>query len=256
MIWHRSGLRFLHSLPDVRRADFARLEAGPNPFSVVFQAIQPVSYSAWRLQKEIVQPAGGTIHRMDRPSDMQPARAEPIRLTYEDFLNFPDDGRRHELVDGDHYVTPAPVLRHQEISGELLSALKNYLRAHPIGRVYAAPADVVLSDFDVVEPDLLFVSSERRGILRDQVHGAPDLVVEIVSPASRRADEVTKRHLYDRAGVHEYWIVDPEIDVVKIHRRQDDGRFPRVAELARENGDRLESPLFPGFTLPLADLFG
>jgi len=192
---------------------------------------------------------------MDRPSDMQPARTEPIRFTYRDYLEFPDDGRRHELIDGEHLVTPAPSLRHQGISGELLTALNNYLRVHPFGKVYAAPVDVVLSDVDVVEPDLLFVSNERREILRDRVHGAPDLVVEIVSPSSRRSDEVTKRHLYDRFGVREYWVADPEIEVVKIYRRTDSGDFPRVAELSREEGGVLSTPLLPGFALALGELF-
>jgi len=187
---------------------------------------------------------------------MLTARAEPIRLTYEDLLALPDDGRLHELIDGDHVVTPAPSTRHQDISGELFAALKNYLARHPIGRVYFPRVDVVLSDTDLVEPDLLFVSNDRRSIIEaTAIKGAPDLVVEIVSPSSRRTDEVTKRRLYGRFGVREYWIVDPEIEVVKIHRLQADGSFPRVAELARESEDTLESPLLPGFSLRLGDLF-
>jgi Uma2 family endonuclease len=192
---------------------------------------------------------------MDRPSDMQPARAEPIRLTYDDFMGFPDDGRRHELIDGEHVVTPAPVRRHQQLSGRLFLALGNHLQLHPVGEVYAAPLDVMLSEHDVVEPDLLFVSNERRDLLEDRVHGAPDLVVEILSPSSRRTDEVTKRHLYDRFGVREYWVVDPDIDVVKVYRRGDDGAFVRAAELSREDGGVLETPLLPGLSIDLRALF-
>jgi Uma2 family endonuclease len=193
---------------------------------------------------------------MDRPNrDMQTARAEPIRYTYEDYLTFPDDGRRHELIDGEHFVTPAPVRRHQKLSGRLLFALEAWLRAHPVGEVYAAPLDVILSDVDVVEPDLLFVSNERAEILGKWVHGAPDLVIEILSPGTRRTDEVAKRHLYERVGVREYWIVDGEIDVVKVYRRQEDGTFPRVADLCREEGHSLDTPLLPGFSLLLAELF-
>lgn len=186
---------------------------------------------------------------------MQPARAEPIRLTYEDYLGFPDDGRRHELIAGEHYVTPAPTRRHQQLSGRLHQALANYLDAQPRGEVYYAPLDVILSNTDVVQPDLLFVSNERRDRLGSSVHGAPDLVVEILSPSSRRTDEMTKRHLFDRVGVREYWIVAPDIDVVKVYRRGDDGAFPRAAELTRESDDVLQSPLFPGFSLALQALF-
>ena len=122
---------------------------------------------------------------MDRPSDMQPARAEPVRFTYEDYLGFPDDGRRHELIDWEHLVTPAPTRRHQQLAGRLFVALANYLAAHPVGQVYVAPLDVILSDTDIVQPDLLFVSNERSDVLGKWIHGAPDLAVEIVSPASR-----------------------------------------------------------------------
>jgi len=187
---------------------------------------------------------------------MQPARAEPIRFTYEDYLGFPDDGRRHELIDGEHLVTPAPTPRHQELSVRLVVAIANYLAAHPVGKVYAAPIDVVLSDVDVVEPDIVFVSRDRFEAIGDKaVHGAPDLAVEIVSPASRRADELTKRRLFDRVGVREYWVVDPEIEVVKIYRRTEDGAFPRVAELSREDAGVLGTPLLPEFALGLAQLF-
>jgi Uma2 family endonuclease len=193
---------------------------------------------------------------MDRPDDMQTARAEPIRYTYEDYLAFPDDGRRHELIDGEHFVTPAPVRGHQELSWRLTVALGSWLREHPVGKMYAAPLDVILSDVDVVEPDLLFVCNERAAILGKWIHGAPDLVIEILSPSTRRVDEITKRQLYERVGVREYWIVDGEIEIVKIYRRQDDGSFPRVADLSREEGHSLDTPLLPGFSLSLAELFG
>ena len=187
---------------------------------------------------------------------MQTARAEPIRYTYEDYLAFPDDGRRHELIDGEHFVTPAPVSGHQRLSVRLTVAIGSWLRDHPVGELFAAPLDVILSDIDVVQPDLLFVSNERSQILGKWIHGAPDLVIEILSPSTRRADEITKRKLYERVGVREYWIVDGEIHVVKIYRRQDDGTFPRVADLSREAGRSLDTPLLPGFSLSLAELFG
>jgi Uma2 family endonuclease len=144
-----------------------------------------------------------------------------VKLTYDDFLLFPDDGKRHELIDGEHYVTPSPNAIHQTIVGNLHFALRGYLETHPIGQIFMAPFDVVFSDFDVVELDLLYITAERRhGVLTVQnVRGAPDLVIEIGSPGTRRRDETIKRRLYERDGAVEYWIVDPELDVVRIYRR-------------------------------------
>jgi len=191
---------------------------------------------------------------MGRQDDMQPAQVSSTKLTYDDYLLFPDDGRRHELIDGQHYVTLAPSLRHQEISKRLFRVLDGHLQVHSLGQVFYAPVDVVPTDVDVVEPDLLYVSNERAGILRDPVRGAPDLVIEIVSPGSRRTDEVVKRKLYERVGVREYWIVDPELEAVKVYRR-DDERFTRAGDSSREEGHTLSTPLLPGLSIALDDLF-
>ena len=186
---------------------------------------------------------------------MPVARANPIRLTYDDYVNFPDDGRRHELIDGEHILTPSPLARHQRISSRLHLALGGHVQATRVGEVFYAPFDVILSDHDVVEPDLLFVSNERRGIVRDWVRGAPDLAVEILSPSTRRLDEVRKLHLYDRFGVREYWVVDPDINTIKVYRRVADDTFPRAAELAAADDDILQTPLLPGFAVRLRELF-
>ena len=107
-------------------------------------------------------------------------RSGPVKLTYDDLLMLPDDGKRHEIVDGEHYVTPSPFTKHQTVSMNLTKIFVRYLDRHPIGYLLAAPMDVVFSDFDVVEPDLLFVSRERRAVITDKhVMGAPDLVIEI-----------------------------------------------------------------------------
>jgi Uma2 family endonuclease len=106
---------------------------------------------------------------MDRPNEMQPARAEPIRLTCDDYVGFPDDGRRHELIDGEHFVTPAPLERHQRTSRRLAVALDRHIDANHLGEVFYAPFDVILSDHDIVQPDVLFVSKERNAIVRGSV---------------------------------------------------------------------------------------
>ena len=109
---------------------------------------------------------------------MRPEPTPSVKFTYEDFLHFPDDGKRHEIIDGEHYVTPSPHTKHQAVSSNLHGLLWAYLRQHPIGRVYAAPFDVVFSDRDIVEPDLLYISRERSTVLTDKhVRGAPDLAV-------------------------------------------------------------------------------
>jgi Uma2 family endonuclease len=177
-----------------------------------------------------------------------------VKLTYDDYVLFPEDGQRHELIDGEHFVTPAPNLRHQQISMRILRPIDNWLGQERIGQIFYAPLDVILSNHDVVQPDLLYVSNGRKGILGQWVHGAPDLVVEIGSPSTRQRDETIKRRLYERDNVTEYWIVDPEIDVIRVYRRAGD-RFAKPIELSRENGDVLTTPLFPGLEIPLASVF-
>jgi Uma2 family endonuclease len=179
-----------------------------------------------------------------------------VKLTYDDFMQFPDDGLRHELIDGEHYVTPSPNTRHQRISGNLYLLIGTWLEEHPIGRLFYAPFDVVFSTFDVVEPDLLYLSNERAAdvITPQHVRGAPNLVIEIGSPGTRGRDETVKRKLYERSDVDEYWIVDPETDVVRVYRRETGG-FGRVTEFSREAGDVLTTPLLRGLDLPLSRIF-
>jgi len=191
--------------------------------------------------------AGSNDVRMSNPA---------VKLTYDDFVLFPDDGKRHELIDGEHYVTPSPNRKHQKISGNLFLLIGAWLEQHPIGQIYFAPFDVIFSMFDVVEPDLLYMSNERAArVLTDaNVKGAPELVVEIGSEGTRGRDETIKRRLYERAGVSEYWVVDPEIDVVRVYRRGTDG-FKRPIELTAEDNDVLTTQLLPGLPLPLARVF-
>jgi Uma2 family endonuclease len=188
---------------------------------------------------------------------MQPATKHDTRLTYDDFLLFADDGQRHELIDGEHYVSPSPTRRHQRLAQRLSLALGKYFESHPdAGEVFFAPFDVVLSNYDVVDPDLLVVTADQQDISAEKhVTGPPAIVVEILSPSTRKVDEQTKYRLFDRTGVREFWVVDPELDLVKVHRRAPDGTLPRVAELTAEAGDMLTTPLLPGFETALSTLF-
>ncbi|MBI2367425.1 MAG: Uma2 family endonuclease [Deltaproteobacteria bacterium] len=177
------------------------------------------------------------------------------QLTYEDYLQFPDDGKRHEIIEGDHYMTPAPKTKHQRISGNLATAMITVSKQHKLGLVLTAPCAVILSDENVVQPDLLFVATARAAVVTDDnIQGAPDLIVEILSESSRKKDEVTKRKLYERFGVQEYWIVDPELEIVKIFKLTQQG-YGRASELSKETNDVLTTELLPGFDCAVSEIF-
>ena len=179
------------------------------------------------------------------------------RLTYDDFVLFPDDGMRHEIIDGEHYVTPSPSVRHQLLIGRLHFEIESWLRQQSrAGQVFLSPLDVLFTRWDIVEPDLLFVTPDQEQILTDEnVQGPPALVIEIASPGTRKRDEGIKLQLFDRGGVREYWLVDPERDRITVWRRQADGSFPPVAELSREQHDVLTTPLLAELKIPLVPLF-
>jgi Uma2 family endonuclease len=185
---------------------------------------------------------------------MQPAATPARKLTYDDLLAIPEDGKRHELIDGVHHVTASPVPQHQIILGNLYFLIRQHLDANPVGRAYLSPLDIVFSMFDVVEPDLVYVSSERGQIVTAKhVHGSPDLLVEILSRSTAARDEGIKLELYDRYDVREYWVLDPEQAVIRVYRRPA-GRLVLVEELAGSDA-ALTSLLLPGLTLPLAKIF-
>ena len=179
-----------------------------------------------------------------------------VKLTYDDFVHFPDDGKRHELIDGEHYVTPSPNTKHQRILAHLFLLIGSWLEKHRFGEAFLSPFDVVFTQFDVVEPDLLYMSNERAAlILTDlNVQGVPELVIEIASPSTRKRDALLKRALYERTGVSEYWIVEPKGERIRVYRGEG-ANFNAPIDLTREAGDVLTTPLLPGLDLPLARIF-
>ena len=132
----------------------------------------------------------------------------------------------------------------------------NWLERNPIGRLFHAPFDVVFSHFDVVEPDLLYLSNARAAEALTPLHvrGVPELVIEIGSPGTRKRDHTIKRRLYERTGVSEYWVIDPELDAIHVYRREGDG-VGRVGELSAAASDVLTTTLLPGLEIPLARVF-
>ena len=182
------------------------------------------------------------------------ATAQPaFKFTYEDYRTAPPD-KRYELLDGELILTPAPNLKHQRLQFRLGSRLGRFIEEHALGEFFFAPCDVVLSNTDVVQPDLLFVSRERRHLLSggDNVRGAPDLVVEILSPTTADRDRGYKRTLYAKHGVKEYWLVDPAAETVWIHTLRN-GSLALAHTFDREQ--TLRSPLLAGFELDLDDIF-
>jgi Uma2 family endonuclease len=178
------------------------------------------------------------------------------RLTYDDLVRMPDDGLRHEIINGVHFVTPSPAVRHQELVGRLYLALATFIEQHPeYGKVFVAPVDTVFSRWDVVVPDLVFVSAAQLDILTaPNVQGAPALVIEVLSPGTKQRDLGIKKDLFERGGVLEYWIVDPVANSVAIYRRAEDRSFVQAESLSNNTG-AITTPLLPTFALPLEKLF-
>ena len=180
-------------------------------------------------------------------------RNPAIKFTYEDYRNTSDD-ERCELLDGEFIMAPAPNIGHQRIDTRLVSSLHTFVKERRLGEVLCPPCDVVLSNTNVVQPDLLFVSREREHILRggDNVQGAPDLVVEILSPSTAARDKSLKRDLYAKHGVLEYWLVDPVAQTATVMTLGEDG-FETAAIYGK--GQTLTSPILPDFAVNLDDLF-
>jgi len=179
--------------------------------------------------------------------------AHGVTLTYEDYAQLPDDGRRYEIIEGVLYVSPSPSTRHQIAAVELTTTLNVHVRSRRLGRVIAAPMDVLLSPVSVVQPDILYISRARRHILTEaNVQGAPDLVVEVISPSSTATDQTTKRQLYAQYGVPHYWVVHP------INRwvRAFELRGADYVVVAEANGDqKFTAPPFTDLAIPLSQLW-
>ena len=175
------------------------------------------------------------------------------KLTYEDLVALPEDGRRYEILDGDLVMTPTPPTRHQVVVANLATALYGYVKERGLGRVLLAPTDLILDEHSVVQPDILFIRAARRAIIkRHAVVGAPDLVVEVMSAATVERDRAAKPKLYARSGVEHYWIVDPDKNTLEAFLR-DDGTYANAGKHAGDVVVRLAP--FVGCALDLADVW-
>ena len=171
--------------------------------------------------------------------------------TYEDYLGL-DDGVYFEIINGKAFMSPAPELFHQRWARKIFLAVERHVEAHKLGEVFFAPVDVVLDEKNVVQPDLVFVSTANAGLLeRRGIMGAPDLVVEIISPTSLRRDRYDKRELYARFGVKEFWLADVANRAIEILALQPGGY--QLLSCATNEG-KIRSEVLPGFELDLVSL--
>jgi Uma2 family endonuclease len=182
-----------------------------------------------------------------------PDRLPAGPLTYEDYVEIPNDGRRYEILDGELFVTPAARPRHQLVSANLVWILEQHVRPERSGRIFAAPIDLILAPTTVAQPDVLFIRAGHEAIVSARgIEGAPDLVVEIPSPYSVRQDRGTKAALYARFGIPNYWILDPEERVFESYELAN-GEY-RLATRCGESGFVRAAP-FPDLPIPLAEIW-
>ncbi|MBN2533667.1 MAG: Uma2 family endonuclease [Spirochaetales bacterium] len=174
-----------------------------------------------------------------------------VKLSYKDLLLFPDNGKKNELIDGDHYMKAAPSVQHQAIVRNILYLFERYFRNTKEGIIFCSPLDVYLSDYDIVEPDLVIVCQQNSSIIEDKyIKGSPDIVVEILSPSTMEIDQSLKKHLYEKYGIKEYWIVNPFITEIKQYIIKGTAYV-----LSNSSGESITSSLFPELKINLDDVF-
>jgi Uma2 family endonuclease len=175
-----------------------------------------------------------------------------IKFTYEDYVQLPED-KRYELMEGEFHMVPSPGWGHQTIVMRIFLALCHYVTSRGLGEVRFAPLDVVLSAEDVLQPDILFISKERSHIITEKnIQGAPDLVIEVLSPATAERDRGLKRKLYAKFGVTEYWTVDPEGKSIEVMSSGEKG-FDTVH--VYKMSESVSSPLLKGLSFNLGEIF-
>ena len=174
------------------------------------------------------------------------------KYSYREYQYFPNDGFRHEIIDGDHYMSPAPSTKHQTVSRRIQFQLYAQIELKGLGQVFNAPTDVELAPHDIVQPDILVVLQKNvRIITTKRIRGVPDLIIEILSDSNPAHDRVLKLEMYQRVGVSEYWIVDPEDEFVEAYVCVD-GRLTLVGTYR----DSIEVATMPGFQVDLNQAWG
>jgi len=176
-----------------------------------------------------------------------------LLITRHDYQDMPDGPPYYQVIEGDLVMSPSPNTFHQTIALRIGSVIHQYLEKNPIGEVFVAPLDVFLGDINVFQPDVLFVSDRRRSIITEKgIEGAPDLVVETLSPSTARYDKGSKRKIYARFGVQEFWLVDPETRTIQVYLLAKNAEKPIAT-----HGEKaaFESSVLPGLKFKAAAIF-
>lgn len=174
-----------------------------------------------------------------------------IMFTYEDLKSWEPDNYRHEIIEGEHFMSPSPNVYHQKIVGQLFTALLKYIEKKQLGELFVSPIDVVFHETDVCVPDLVFVSNENAAMIKEEnIQGAPDLLIEILSPSTKKRDRELKYKRYACYGVKEYWIIDPENQLVEVY----DLAANELLKIVPRN-QKLSTPTFTDLNLDLKEIF-
>jgi Uma2 family endonuclease len=184
---------------------------------------------------------------------MAAMRAVDPRVSFAEMQQWPDDGRRYELYDGEVIVVPSPIPRHQRVVANIVEILKAYERA-TAGLVFFAPLDIVLTEYDVVQPDVVFFRHERRHVIdmMQPTRAVPDLAVEVLSRTTEARDRGRKLRLLARFCLPEYWLVDPVVNVLEVFTNVD-GSLALAG--SHDEGQPLDSPTLPGLVIPTDRVF-
>ena len=173
--------------------------------------------------------------------------------TYEDYRELPNDGKTYQVIGGKLFMRPAPSTRHQKICRNLSFIIWNFVKEHNLGEIYNAPIDVVFRSVNVVQPDIIFVSKGRLKIIKEKgIFGAPDWIIEIISPSTDKIDIKLKKDLYEYFGVREYWIVYPDDEKVEVYLLKE-GRYRLKGAFSKN--ETLKSEIIQGLKVNLGEVF-
>ncbi len=201
---------------------------------------------------DVIKALSGDIVREDTaPYETRPAK----KLTYQDYLDIPEEpGYRFEIIEGMLIKEPSPSVAHQRASRKLQRILEDYFgEVDPEGEIFNAPLDVTPLDYNVVQPDVFYVSGEQQVMVKDaRIDGAPALVVEVISPSSGRKDRLQKMRIYQKAQVQHYWLLDPQEKTLECFAWRD-GVYAVVA--SGMDDDIVEHPDFAGLSIALKSLW-
>jgi Uma2 family endonuclease len=173
------------------------------------------------------------------------------KKTYQDYEQLPE-GAPYQLIDGELVMSPSPIFYHQRIVLELSTQLNTFVKKNGLGAVVTAPMDVYLADTEIYQPDIIFISNERKHIIEERIKGAPDLIVEVLSPSNAYYDLIHKKNVYETKGVREYWIVDPQEKSIEVF--ENTGQEFRSLAKAPQTGS-VSSKVLKGFEVQLEKIF-